>query len=93
MHGCFDCGKPLEKTTRDHLYGYDHGPKILLRAVTFQVCACGYYEVEIPKMGPLHETIEQALGVLHAKRDDLCFIFTPGEHGVRDGAWGVSVRS
>jgi hypothetical protein len=92
MHGCLDCGKPLEKTTRDHLYGYDRGEKILLREITVRTCSCGYYEVEIPKMGPLHEAIRQALGVLRAKRGDLAFTFTPGDHGVRDGAWGVHVR-
>ena len=93
MHGCLDCGKPLKKTTRDHLYGYDHGKKILLRAVSVLVCECGYCGVEIPKMGPLHEAINQALSVLRAKRADLSFVFTPGDHGVRDGAWGVIVRS
>jgi len=92
MHGCFDCGKPLEATKRDHLYGYDHGKKILLREVTFLACTCGYYEIEIPRMGPLHEAISQALSVLHAKRENLSFIFAPGDHGVRDGAWGVVVR-
>jgi hypothetical protein len=93
MHGCFDCGKPLSKTTRDHLYGYDHGKKILLREVAYYVCECGYYEIEIPKIGPLHEAISQALRVLRTKREDLSFIFAPGDHGVRDGAWGVVVRS
>jgi hypothetical protein len=93
MHGCLDCGKPLAKKKRDHLYGYDHGKKILLREMTILVCACGYSEIEIPRMGPLHETIKQALSTLRVKRDALAFFFTPGDHGVRDGAWGVVVRS
>lgn len=92
MHGCLDCGKPLEATKRDHLYGYDHGEQILLREITVQVCTCGYYEVEIPRMGPLHEAIKQAIDVLRTKRENLSFFFTPGDHGVRDGAWGVNVR-
>ena len=92
MHGCPDCGSALETTTRDHLYGYDHGEKILLRGVTVWTCACGYHEVEIPKMGPLHEAIRQALDVLRTKRADLALVFSPGDRGVPDGAWGVVVR-
>jgi len=30
---------------------------------------------------------------LRVKREDLAFVFKPGAHGVRDGAWGVVVRS
>jgi hypothetical protein len=41
----------------------------------------------------LHETIKQALSVLRVKREKLTFFFTPGDHGVRDGAWGVVIQS
>jgi len=93
MHGCLDCGKPLTKKKRDHLYKYDRGKPILLRGMTRLVCKCGYSEVEFPRIGPLHETIKQALSVLRVKREDLAFFFTPGDHGVQDGAWGVILRS
>jgi hypothetical protein len=93
MHGCFDCGKPLVKKKQDHLYGYDHGKKLLLREMIHFVCECGYYEVEFPRMGPLHETIKQALSVLRVKREDLAFFFKPGDHGVEDGEWDVNIRS
>jgi hypothetical protein len=93
MHCCLDYGKPLAKKKRDYLYGYDHGKKILLRELTHFVCACGYYEVEFPRIGPLHETIKQALSVLRVKREDLAFFFKPGARGVEDGAWGVNIRN
>lgn len=83
----------MTKKKSDHLYGYDHGKKILLRGMTYFVCACGYNAIEIPRIGPLHEAISQALSVLRVKREDLAFIFAPGDHGVRDGAWGVIVRN
>lgn len=90
---CLDCGKPMSKTTADHAYGYDHGKKLLLRGMTILRCACGHYEVEIPRIGPLHETIAQALSVLHVRRDKLIFFFQRGTKGVEDGAWGVSILS
>ena len=90
--GCLDCGSALVDETRDHLYGFDRGPKILLRDITYLVCSCGYYEVCIPRMGPLHDAITEALNVLRTKRDRISFFFSPGDHGVRDGAWGVRLR-
>lgn len=93
MHGCLDCGKQLTKKKRDHLYKYDHGKKILLRGMTHLVCTCGYYEVEFPRIGPLHATIKQALSVLHVERGDLAFFFKPGDRGVVDGEWGVQISS
>jgi hypothetical protein len=93
LHDCFDCGKPMTEKKRDYLYGYDRGKKILLLKMTHRVCACGYYEVEFPRIGPLHEAIKQALSVLRVKREDLTFFFKPGARGVEDGAWGVNIRS
>lgn len=92
-HACLDCGKSMTKTKDDLAYGYDHGKKILLRGITIQRCTCGYYEVEIPRMGPLHETIAEALNVLRVPREKLSFFFECGPKGVEDGAWGVSVLS
>ena len=83
----------MSKTSGDHAYGYDHGKKILLRGITIQRCACGYYEVELPRMGPLHETIAQTLSTLHVRRENLSFFFQCGPKGVEDGAWGVSILS
>ena len=93
VHSCLDCGRTLTEKKQDHHYGYDRGQKILLREMTCLVCECGYREVCIPRMGPLHATIKQALSVLRAKRGDLAFFFELGDHGVRDGAWGVVVRN
>ena len=91
---CPDCDQPLTKSVLDHYpYGYDHGAPIQLRKITRHACACGYYEIEFPKMGPLHDAIAQALNVLHVKRDDLEFFFTNGPKGVVDGEWGVCVSS
>jgi len=90
---CLDCGKPMMKTQGDHAYGYDHGKKILLRGITIQRCACGYYEVEIPRIDPLHETIAEALNVLRVPREKLSFFFERGPKGVEDGAWGVALHS
>ena len=60
MYDCFHCGGPLTKSTIDQYpYRYDHGKPIHLREVTKHACACGYYSVEIPRMGPLHRTIEE----------------------------------
>lgn len=61
--------------------------------MTIQRCACGHYEVEIPRIGPLHETIAQALSVLRVPRKNLVFFFKHGTKGVEDGAWGVSILS
>ena len=83
---CLECGEPMSKTTGDHAYGYDHGKKILLRDMTIWRCACGNYEVEIPRAGPLHEAIAQALSVLREPRENLVFFF-------QDNAWGVSLLS
>jgi hypothetical protein len=41
---------------------FHHAP-IQLQSITRLSCTCGYYEIEIPKMGPLHEAIAQALDV------------------------------
>ena len=89
---CFDCRGVLTKSLIDHAYRYDRGASIQLRSIIKWSCACGYYEVEIPRMGPLHEAIAQALNVLHVKRDAMSFSFTDGPHGVKDGAWGVILR-
>lgn len=83
----------MAKKKHDHLYKYDRGEKILLREMVHLVCECGYSAVEFPRIGPLHETIKQALSVLRVKREDLAFFFKPGAHGVEDGAWGVDIRS
>ena len=94
MHGCFDCGGPLTKSTvEQHPYRYDQGPPVQLRSVTKRSCACGYYEVEIPRVGPLHEAIAQTLKVMRAKRDAVAFIFQAGPRGVEDGTWGVVIRT
>lgn len=93
MHGCLDCGAPLKKTRVDHAYRYDRGKPIQLRSITKWSCKCGFYEVEIPKMGPLHEAIAQALSTLRVKRDALTFFFETGTRGVEDGAWGVSIHT
>ena len=58
---CHDCGKALTKSLVDHAYRYDRGTPIQLRSITKWSCMCGYWEVEIPRMGPLHETIAQTL--------------------------------
>ena len=92
MHGCFDCGGPLTKSLVDHPYRYDHGAPILLRSITKLSCTCGYYEVVIPKPGPLHEALAQALSVMRVKRDGLAFLFEDGGRGVADGTWSVIVR-
>lgn len=94
MHGCPDCGGTLTKSTVDqHSYRYDHGKPLLLREIHKHACACGYYEVEIPRMGPLHETIKQTLSVLRVKRDAIAFIFEEGPGGVRDGQWGALIQT
>ena len=85
------CRRP--PASGDHAYGYDHGKKILLRGMTILRCACGYYGVEIPRIGPLHETIAQALNVLRGRRENLVFFFERGAKGIEDGAWGVSILS
>jgi len=83
----------MSATSSDHAYGYDHGKKLLLRGMTILRCACGHYEIEIPRIGPLHEVIAQALSVLRAPRENLVFFFKRGSKGVEDGAWGVSILS
>ena len=88
---CLECGEPMAETTGDHAYAYDHGKKILLRDMTIWRCACTNYEVEIPRMGPLHEAIAQALSVLREPRENLVFFFKRGPRGVEDGAWGVVI--
>jgi hypothetical protein len=93
QHKCLECGESMSKTSGDHDYGYDHGKKILLRDLTIRRCPCGHYEVEIPRMGPLHEAIAQALSVLRIPRESLAFFFKPGSKGVEDGAWDVSILS
>jgi hypothetical protein len=93
LDACLECGEPMSKTSGDHAYGYDHGKKLLLRGMTILRCACGHYEIEIPRIGPLHEVIAQALSVLRVPRDSLVFFFTRGPKGVEDGAWGVSILS
>ena len=90
---CLECGAQMSATSADHAYGYDHGKKLLLRGMTILRCACGHYEVEIPRIGPLHETIAQALSVMWVPRESLIFFFEQGPKGVEDGAWGVSVSS
>ena len=90
---CLECGELMSATSSDHAYGYDHGKKLLLRGMTIQRCACGHNEVEIPRIGPLHETIAQVLSVLRVPRESLIFFFEHGPKGVEDGAWGVSVSS
>ena len=90
MRACPDCGSTLTKSTVDqHAYRYDRGKPLKLLALDKHACTCGYYAIEIPRMGPLHETIEQALSVLHAKRDTLAFIFNKGPDGVIDGEWAI----
>jgi hypothetical protein len=90
MRACPDCGGTLTKSTIDqHPYRYDHGKSLRLLALNKHACACGYYEIEIPKMEPLHETIAQTLKVLHVKRDAVAFIFKEGPGGVIDGEWAV----
>jgi hypothetical protein len=90
---CLECGELMSKSSGDHAYGYDHGKKLLLREMTFRRCACGRYEIEIPRIGPLHEAIAQALSVLRVPREKLVFFFEHGVKGVEDGAWGVSLLS
>ena len=90
---CIECGAPMSKTTGDHAYGYDQGKKILLRDMTIWRCPCTIEEVEIPRVGPLHETIAQALSVLREPREKLVFFFQPGPKGIEDGAWGVCLLS
>jgi hypothetical protein len=92
MHGCLDCGVALSKSLIDHPYRYDRGQPIWLRSITKLSCTCGYYEIEIPKMGPLHEAIAQALKVLRVGRDAITLFFRKGKRGVEDGEWGVSIR-
>jgi len=86
---CFDCGATLARSLADHAYRYDHGAPIQLRAIVRWSCACGYYEVEIPRMGPLHRTIEQALQAPDVKREDLALLFEEGSRGIEDGTWSV----
>jgi hypothetical protein len=93
MHGCLDCDRLLTKSLVDYPYHYDHGAPIQLRSITRLSCTCGYYEIEIPKMGPLHETIAQALSVLHVKRDALVFFFKKGRWPIKDGHWNVIVST
>jgi hypothetical protein len=94
MHGCLDCGAPLSKSLVDHPYRYDRGRPIWLRSITKLSCKkCDYYEIEIPRMGPLHEAISQSLHVLRVGRDAIAFFFKKGKRGVEDGEWGVSIRS
>jgi hypothetical protein len=93
MHGCLDCGSALSKSLVEHPYRYDRGQPIWLQSITKLSCKCGYHEIEIPKMGPLHEVIKQSLSVLRVGRDALAFFFEKGKRGVVDGEWGVIVRS
>jgi len=88
---CIDCGQPLTKGLTDHAYRYDRGAPIQLRAITKWSCACGYWDVEIPRMGPLHEAIAAALRVLRVKRTALVLFFKEGARGVEDGEWGMVV--
>ena len=83
----------MSATSADHAYGYDHGKKLMLRGMTLLRCVCGHYEIEIPRVGPLHETISQVLRMLRVPRESLIFFFEHGPKGVEDGAWGVSVLS
>lgn len=87
MHGCLECGKRLTKIIVDRAYRYDSGTPIQLRSISRWSCSCGYYEDEIPKMGPLHAAIAQALEGLNVKRGDLAFRFEEGSLGVTDGTW------
>lgn len=89
---CCDCQGPLTKSLVDHAYCYDHGEPIQLLAIVKWACSCGYYEIEIPRMGPLHRAIEEALNGADVKREALTFRFENGPNGLRDGAWAVSVR-
>lgn len=89
---CLECGALMRATTGDHAYGFDRGKKIKLHGLTIQRCPEGHYEVEIPRMGPLHEAIGEALNTLRVPRDSLSFSFTPGPKGIMDGAWGVVIK-
>ena len=93
MRGCVDCGSLLTKSLVDHPYRYDSRAPIQLRSIARHSCGCGYYEIAIPRMNLLHEAISQALNVLRVKRDAMSFIFEEGKLGVKDGAWGVIIRS
>jgi len=91
---CPNCGGPLTKGTVDqHPYRYDRGKPILLLGVTECACPCGYHAVEIPRVGPLHRTIEEALRMLRVKRDEIAFIFEHGPSGVEDGEWNIVVQT
>ena len=90
---CFDCGADLVRGVTDHAYPYDsHEEPVQLRAIGRWTCACGYYETEIPRMGPLHETIAAALRVPGVKRSQLAFSFTEGDRGVENGIWHTIVE-
>ena len=88
---CFDCGGDLTKSLVDHAYRYDHGEPIRLRSIARWSCACGYYEVEFPRMGPLHRAIEQALQAPAVKREKLSLFFKEGSRGIEDGTWELEV--
>src|SRR5512143_3235498 len=90
---CYDCGKALAKSLVDHAYRYDHGMPIQLRSITKWSCTCGYCEVDIPRMGPLHETIAQELAKADSSRVAMSFSFKEGSRGVADGVWSVAMVS
>jgi hypothetical protein len=93
MHRCLDCGATLTKRLVDHPYRYDRRAPIRLRSITKLSCTCGYSEIAIPRMGPLHETIALALRTLRVRRDAITFFFKKGKRGAEDGAWGVILQS
>lgn len=94
MRACPDCRGPLTSTVSEHAYRFDRGKPIQLRAVTKRSCAtCKYYDVVIPRVGPLHRAISQALGVLNVGRDAITFVFEKGPKGVEDGCWSVMLRT
>lgn len=76
-----------------HTYRYDRHRPITLRVAKWNCNYCHAYEIEIPKLGPLHVAIRQALSTLRVKRDKLAFVFAPGKSGVVDGEWGVVIIS
>lgn len=91
MH-CLKCRTEMVRSKIDHPYQYDRRKTVTLRDLEQHACTwCDYSEVAIPKMGPLHESIKQALAMFMARRFAMLFENWPS--GVSDGAWGVVLFS
>ncbi len=94
---CLNCPVqmvPCDDDTADHPYNFDGKGAVRLIGLKRHRCRmCGHSEIDIPKIGPLHRAIAQAIKTLRVERSQLGFLFETGLVGVSDGEWGATISS